>query len=186
MEDETQLTGPENPYRFGFHSNRPEFILRVMTVLCVAITFTSCSNNEKTHATGPPGSAPAISSLYNGNGWLSWDKAARLAYMNGFLTGVLDGQSAGCTIITNAIEASPQAATLDRAFLEHQRQDCEPESLRRFTKPPEFYEDVLTRFYTRYPEDRDIPYPSVLSELADSTDVEKTPVGLHERVRHFH
>jgi hypothetical protein len=173
-----------NAYRIGFLSKRSEFTLRVITVLCLAITLTSCSNNQETHVTAPSGSAPVISSLYDGNGWLSWDKAARLAYMNGFLTGVVEGQSAGCTIITNALEASPQAATLDHAFLEHQRQDCEPESLRRFTKPPEFYEDVLTRFYTRYPEDRDIPYPSLMSELADSTDVEKTPAGIHKRVRH--
>ena len=170
--------------RPGFSPNCAEFILS--TVLFTAIVLASCSNNQKLQVAAPAGSAPAISTHYDGNGWLSWDRPARLAYVNGFLTGVADGQSSGCTIMTNALEASPLTATLDHAFLEQQRQNCEPESLRRFTKSPEFYEDILTRFYTRYPNDRVIPYFSLLAELADSTDVEKTPAGLHERVRRAH
>ena len=181
--EKTQIFRLENPRWAGFSPNCAEFIALVSTVLFTAIVFTSCSNNQKLQVAAPASSAPASSTPYNGNGWLSWDRPTRLAYVNGFLTGVADGQSSGCTIMTNALEASPQTATLDHAFLEHQRQNCEPESLRRFTKPPEFYEVLLTRFYTQYPADRDILYSSLMSELADSTDVEKTPAGIHKRVR---
>jgi len=38
---------------------------------------------------------------------------------------------------------------------------------RKFTKPVDYYVDTLTRFYTKYPEDRNVPASYVLPMLSD-------------------
>lgn len=155
-------------------------------VLFLASILASCSSGERKDEVTNAVSEQGLTRPFSGDSWLSLDKSGRRAFVEGFLVGAADGQSFGCTTVTNAVEASPPGAKLGHEFLEQTRRDCEPENLHRFTKPPEFYEDVLTRFYSEYREDRDIPYPSLLPELADSTDVEKTPAGIHKHIQRAH
>jgi len=138
---------------------------------------------EKEVIARPADAVTSPGAMYTGNDWLAMDKTARLSYVIGYLVGRSDGQGSGCTIAFNSVEKSPQAASMGHELLVQLRERCGPEALRQFGKPPEFYEGLMTKFYTQYPDISDFPYTSIMGQLADSTNVDKTPEGLHKSFR---
>lgn len=171
-----------SPTHVRSRSPLPRF-LKAAAVLSLALYVVSCSKRAEPGASAP--SQRRLSKIvpYSGAAWLAMDSASRKALVTGYLIGAADGQHSGCTIFSNSIEATAAGASLGHSLLEQKREECEPENLRRFTKSPDFYESILTGFYVKYPEDADIPYPALLPQLADQTDVEKTPEGIHKHIR---
>ncbi len=96
--------------------------------------------------------------------WLSWSPDQRSEYVWGFLSGFREGKDVGCTYYEDAIsEKIPQEpVSLDK----RPRKRC-LEGTPDFTEPYfSSYVESITRYYTKYPRDRQAGMPRLLLEMA--------------------
>ncbi len=104
-----------------------------------------------------------------GDQWLSWSKAERIAFIDGFLTGYSNGSHKAC-LSANEIFEVGEAHRLgnDPAA----RCEARIETYTRYESSesgPDLsgYADVITEFYTKHPERRGIPFFYLLQFLSD-------------------
>lgn len=112
--------------------------------------------------------------------WLKWDKSSCLAFIMGNLRGHWDGVGAGCGDANRALRSLPGISGFTPEAAEEMRMDC-GKNYKPSNRPFESYEEVVTDFYLRYPEDRVIEIQDVLQLLAG--DPELTADDIHKRIK---
>ena len=111
-----------------------------------------------------------------GGEWLSWSPGQRTTYVDGFITGYLQGSQIACYVSDELFEVGkphrlgdqrdpgdlPSARCLAR---------MEEYSKAKYTEGsgPDFtaYTGVITKFYTEHPEYRGIPFVNLMKSLSD-------------------
>lgn len=109
--------------------------------------------------------------------WLSWSPEARAEYVQGYLSGFLEGKRAACSFYEEKVAAAPQKPVPPDKL---PRQAClaaQPDF-----KEPYFqtYVDAITNYYTKYPHDRQAGIPRILLELASPPSL--TVDQIHEKL----
>jgi hypothetical protein len=112
--------------------------------------------------------------------WLKWDKSSRLAFIMGNLRDHWDGVEAGCFDANRAVRSLPGISGFTPEADEEMRMDC-GNRYKPSDRTFESYEQQITNFYTRYPEDRIIEIQDVLLLLAG--DPKLTAEDVHKRIK---
>lgn len=111
--------------------------------------------------------------------WLSWSPKERSTYVDGFITGYLQGTNRACDIAQQLFgDRSTHHLGDERHPSDMPAARClagvEKYSKTRYTDAsgPDFsaYTDVITEFYTKHPEYRGIPFVRLLQLLSDSNN----------------
>jgi len=97
--------------------------------------------------------------------WLKWDKSSRLAFIMGNLRGHWDGVGAGCGDANRAVRSLQGISGFTPDAAEKMRMDC-GNNYKPSNRTFESYQEVITIFYIRYPEDRIIEIQDVVLLLA--------------------
>jgi len=163
---------------------------RTSKVICFAILplsaglwSSACSQNDS--AKNAPANTFNETDLLrqlDGETWLRLDKSARLAFIVGNLRGYFDGQAAGCGEAKLLAKSLPSVSGLSPGTAEDMRFQC-VSKFKPSRRPFESYEEVITDFYSRYPEDRTIDIPEVLGLLAYDSDAKLTADDIHKGIR---
>jgi hypothetical protein len=98
---------------------------------------------------------------------MSWNHVQRDMFIRGFLVGHREGFRRACIATIDLVKSTgkPDANGTSSCFASEQF----------FRKEVSYYENFVTDFYTKYPEDRDLP----LRILIEDSE-EKTPEQVHE------
>lgn len=115
---------------------------------------------------------PSARTEKDGDTWIIWDKAQRLAFIDGYIQGNRDGHQKGCGTAEQLIAANAGAKKVINGLLKR----C-LESKASFTKAPDDYEESITSFYQEYPQDREVPMRLVFQFMSDESG--KTPEQIH-------
>jgi hypothetical protein len=112
--------------------------------------------------------------------WLQWDKTSRKAFVLGNIRGHWDGVMDGCGDAKRAVKSLPGISGFTPEVADEMRLDCG-----KYYKPSnraiESYEEVVTNFYNRYPEDRIIEIQDVLRLLEG--DPKLTAEDIQKRIK---
>ncbi len=116
---------------------------------------------------------------YRGGEWLSWSPNERSNYIRGYLFGRSEGILEACRTADLLFEVDrrhtpgdkdrasdlPSARCLARAngYSKYSRAPSVPNTRQDFSA----YTDVITEFYSKYPEYRSIPFPYLMDHLSD-------------------
>jgi len=111
-----------------------------------------------------------------GGEWLSWSPEQRATYVDGFITGYLQGRNQACAVADELFEKGKPHRLGDG----HHPDDLpsarclaqmEEYSRGRYTASGSIdassYTDVITEFYTKHPEYRGIPFVNLMKLLSD-------------------
>lgn len=154
--------------------NSPAFWL-LPIALTAALFSCGCSRSQPTESRAKADVAPPFSAEM----WLKWDRSSRLAFIMGNLRGHWDGVGAGCGDANRALRSLPGVSGFTPEAAEEMRMDC-GKNYKPSNRSFESYEEVVTNFYLRYPEDRVIEIQDVLQLLA--ADPELTADDIHKRI----
>jgi len=143
-----------------------------MLLLC------ACSKGPSPKKVGATDSPPPFS----GDMWLRWDRSARVAFVMGDLRGLWDGQGAGCGDAKLELRSLPGVVGLTPELAEKIRFQC-ANKFKLPARPFDSYEQVITDFYTRFPEDRGVEIQDVLQFLAYDLDAKLTAADIHKRIK---
>ena len=101
--------------------------------------------------------------------WLSWSSDERVDYVWGFLSGFVEGKRVGCTYYEDAITGKTPSEPI--------RLDKRPKKIcldgtPDFTEEPSsIYVEKITKYYTKYPRDRQAGMGRLLLEMAISPGI---------------
>ena len=105
---------------------------------------------------------------HQGDTWLKWNHDQRQAYVFGYISGYLNGHDEACRQVTR-----------DRTTDAH-ADNCADQRI-DFSKGTDFV-SLVTEFYNRYPEDRELDIAEVLGQLTQGLTLEE--VHKHPFPRH--
>jgi hypothetical protein len=134
--------------------------LVVLVSVAFALTLLLSSGLTKARAQGGPQTPAEM--------WLSWSSDTRAEFVGGYVEGFVEGERQGCSFYADKITP----------YMPHKPEP--PEKLPRlaclsalpdFVKPTKEYVDAITKYYTKYPNDRQAGISRILLESA-------TPPGL--------
>ncbi len=153
----------------------------LIAALSVTIFGSSCSRSQQSEH-NPTGSTAKteVAPPFSAEMWLKWDKSSRLAFIMGNLRGYWDGVGAGCFDAKRALRSLPGVGGLTPEAAEEMRMHCGTR-YKPSNRPFESYEEVVTNFYIRYPEDRVIEIQDVLQLLAG--DPKLTAEDIHKSIK---
>ena len=173
-----QNTAVRNVHRARLIS-RPSWLL----VAALSATFLSsaCSRSQQSeHASSGSRARAEVAAPFRAEMWLQWDKSSRMAFVLGNLRGHWDGVMDGCGDANRAIRSLPGIGGFTEEAADKMRLDCG-----KYQKPSnraiESYEEVVTNFYNRYPEDRIIEIQDVLRLLEG--DPKLTAEDIQKRIK---
>ncbi len=149
----------------------------LLVALGTTVIGAGCSRTRQPERSS--GGGTAVAPAFSAEMWLKWDKSARLAFIMGNLRGHWDGVGAGCGDANRAVRSLRGVSGFTPEAAEEMRMDC-GKNYKPSNRPFESYEEVVTNFYTRYPEDRVIEMQDVLRLLAG--DPELTAEDVHKRI----
>jgi hypothetical protein len=107
-----------------------------------------------------------------GEEWLSWSPAQRSTYISGYVTGYLMGSHDACGATDQLFEVGKP-----HRLYEDPSARCQAHLETYSSRDTATYTTVITEFYTKYPQYRDIPYPYLLKFETDNQH--KTADELH-------
>jgi hypothetical protein len=153
----------------------------LLAALSMALFGSSCSRDQQPkHGSTGNRANPEVALPFSAEMWLKWDKPSRIAFLMGYLRGHWDGVGAGCADAKRAVRSLPGVSGFTPEAADEMWMHCgtnyKPSS-RAFAS----YEEVVTNFYTRYPEDRIVEVPDVLLLLAP--DSELTADDIHKSIK---
>ncbi|SRR5258708_27851261 len=155
----------------------------IVVILSATLLATGCSRSQQSEH-NPTGSTAKteVATPFSAEMWLKWDKSARLAFIMGNLRGHWDGVGApaGCGDANRAIRSLAGISGFTEEAAEKMRMNC-GNTYKPSSRSFESYEEVITTFYTRYPEDRIIEIQDVLRLLAG--DPELNAEDIHKRIK---
>jgi hypothetical protein len=114
--------------------------------------------------------------IARGGEWLSWSPGQRATYVDGFITGYLQGSLSACEVADQLFEVGmPHRLGDDQHPSEVPSARClarmEKYSKAKYTEATgqdfSAYTDVITEFYTKHPEYRGIPFMNLMKWLSD-------------------
>jgi hypothetical protein len=124
-----------------------------------------------------PGAQVRPEQLNRGGEWLSWNPGQRATYVDGFITGYLQGSHSACEV---AQELFGKPGKMYRLGDEHHPSEMpsarclarmEEYSKARYTESSGMdgsaYTDVITEFYTKHPEYYGITFVDLMKSLSD-------------------
>ncbi len=168
-------------------TQRARLSWRLFSLLTLSLTANllavSCSKNGSSDkGSGKNVQMAERAAPFSGEMWLKWDRPTRLAFVMGNLRGYWDGQDAGCGEAKILAQSLPDVRGMTKDVAEDLRFRC-TSKLKPSNRTFESYEEVVTDFYTRYPEDKTIEIPEILQLLAYDTDGKLTAIDIHKRVQ---
>ncbi len=153
----------------------------LLAALNITFFASGCSRNQQPeHNPSGSGASTEVAPPFSAERWLQWDKSSRLAFIMGNLRGHWDGVLAGCGDAKLEVATLRGVSGFTREVADEMYMHCGTRyklSNRTF----ESYEEVVTSFYTRYPEDRIIEIQDILQLLAG--DSELTAEDIHKRIK---
>jgi hypothetical protein len=135
-------------------------------LLCVA----TCCTRGQEH----PSRFANTGRSFQGSLWMGWNGTQRDMFIRGFLVGHDEGLRRGCSSVANVTKfdairtESPEDSLIGKCLANQEI----------FRKAASYYENFVTAFYTKYPEDRDLPLQILIEDSED-----KTPEQIHEWVK---
>src|SRR6266403_107602 len=158
---------------------------RTFWLLLAGLSFVSfasgCSRSQQSEHNSTGSTAKTeVAPPFSAEMWLKWDKSSRLAFIMGNLRGHWDGVGAGCGDANRAVRSLPGISGFTEEAAEKMRMNC-GNRYKPSSRSFESYEEVVTTFYTRYPEDRIIEIQDVLQLLAG--DPKLTAEDIHKRIK---
>jgi hypothetical protein len=160
-------------------------ILRSHWLLVAALSATllssGCSRSQQSAlASSGSRAGTEVAPPFSAEMWLKWDKSSRIAFVLGNLRGHWDGVMDGCGDAIRAVGSLPGISGFTEEAADKMRLDCG-----KYQKPSnraiESYEEVVTNFYNRYPEDRIIEIQDVLRLLEG--DPKLTAEDIQKRIK---
>ena len=119
---------------------------------------------------------PGPGQIDRGGEWLSWSSEQRATYVDGFITGYLQGSHRACEVADDLFEVGkPHRLGDEHHPSEIPSARClarmEEYSKAKYTETsgPDFsaYADVITEFYAKHPEYQGVPFVNLLKLLSD-------------------
>jgi len=157
------LLSSQNTYARNVHSERLLSLSRWLLVATLSATILSsvCLRSQRSAlaSSGKTEAAPFSAEM-----WLQWDKTARKAFVLGNIRGHWDGVMDGCGDAKRAVRSLPGISGFTAEVADEMRLDC-GKHYKPSNRSIESYEEVVTNFYNRYPEDRIIEIQDVLRLL---------------------
>lgn len=104
---------------------------------------------------------PSSQSGGTGEEWLSWTPEQRSVYVDAYLTGYTSGKTDACIAAAELFEVHKRVTpedTLDRRCFRHSK---------TYSRSRDDYASLLTEFYARCPERKNIPYAYLMIQLTD-------------------
>jgi len=176
------LLSPQNTAVRYMRSTRlisgPYWLL--LAALSTTLLGSGCSRSQQSeHASSESRARTAVAPPFSAEMWLQWDKSSRIAFVLGNVRGHWDGVMDGCGDANRAIRSLPGIGGFTEEAADKMRLDCG-----KYQKPSnraiESYEEVVTTFYNRYPEDRIVEIQDVLRLLEG--DPELTAEDIQKRI----
>lgn len=152
----------------------------LVAALSAALVSSSCSRRQPEHDSTGNRANPEIAFPLDAEAWLKWNKPSRIAFLAGYLRGHWDGVGAGCFDATRAVRSVPGVRGFTPEVADEMWMHCGT-NYKPSNRAFESYEEVVTNFYTRYPEDRMVEIQDVLLLL--SPDPKLTAEDVHERIK---
>lgn len=142
----------------GLTGRKDEKMKRLLFVNCISVILIVVL-----HSTSMP-----QNQLDRGGEWLSWSPAERNVFINGFIAGYTNGSYKACLAANDLFEVG-QSHRLNEQPSMRCSAHLETYSKYYYRGSPDFssYTTVITEFYTKYPEHRNIPFVYILSFLND-------------------
>jgi hypothetical protein len=159
--------------------SRPYWLL----VAALSATFLSpgCSRSPQSeHASSGSRARTEVAPPFSAEMWLQWDKSSRMAFVLGNLRGHWDGVSAGCGDAKLAVGNLRGVSGFTPEVADEMYVHCGTR-YKPSNRSIESYEEVVTNFYNRYPEDRIIEIQDVVLLVAG--DPELTAEDIHKRIK---
>jgi len=130
----------------------------VLTVIAAIAGMSSAheTQEKKPQAQQTINRFPESRARLQGEIWLSWDERDRIGFIRGFMTGYEIGHYSGCSYGITLFQSEFVSAV--------KHGECRQKKL-RYNESIATYENQMTRFYTLYPQDRDLPMGRLLTEL---------------------
>jgi hypothetical protein len=153
----------------------------LVAVLSATLLSSGCSRSQQPeHASSGTRAKTEVATPFSAEMWLQWDKSSRMAFVLGNLRGHWDGVTDGCGDAKRAVSSLPGISGFTPEVADEMYLDCG-----KYYKPSnraiESYEEVVTNFYKRYPEDRIIEIPDVLRLLEG--DPKLTAEDIQKRIK---
>ena len=98
---------------------------------------------------------------HQGKRWLSWSTQERYLFLEGYLSGLAEGHEGGCFDYEVGTPHRSDAKMQEKSPVEK----CLDLGL-KFDQPGDYYERLMTKYYTTYPEDENLPMRKLLAELS--------------------
>jgi hypothetical protein len=121
----------------------------------------------KDHQT-PPRNTSTIFSTHrrdgDGNLWLRWDQSERKTYLSGYLDGYHSGHDEGCGTAIDILAPTPS-----QLRLKDPSRNCNNAEA-HWLNPDQSYADQITDFYSRFPDERDVPLPFMLWAMSGGNE----------------
>jgi hypothetical protein len=149
----------------------------LVAALSATLLGSGCSRSQQPALAS---SGTEVAPPFSAEMWLKWDKSSRIAFVLGNLRGHWDGVMDGCGDAIRAVRSLPGISGFTDEAADKMRLDCG-----KYQKPSnraiESYEEVVTNFYNRYPEDRIIEIQDVLRLLEG--DPKLTAEDIQKRIK---
>jgi hypothetical protein len=153
----------------------------LVAALIATLLGSGCSRSHQPEQNSAGSSAKTeVAPPFSAQMWLKWDKSSRIAFVMGNLRGHWDGVGAGCGDANRAIRSLPGISGFTPEAAEEMWLDC-GKNYKPSNRAFESYEEVVTDFYTRYPEDQEIEIQDVVLLLAG--DPKLTADDIHKRIK---
>ena len=159
--------------------SRPYWLL--FAALSATLLSSGCSRSPQSEHASPGSRARTeVAPPFSAEMWLQWDKSSRMAFVLGNLRGHWDGVSAGCGDAKLAVGALRGVSGFTPEVADEMYVHCGTR-YKPSNRSIESYEEVVTNFYNRYPEDRIIEIQDVVLLVAG--DPELTAEDIHKRIK---
>jgi hypothetical protein len=126
-------------------------------VLLSVSIFSVCQSAPQEKEAGHSARFPASRTIMPGEVWLSWETPIRQWFVKGFMAGYEVGYHEGCK------DAASDAKTTQSDKSQDADRSCPNEEV--FNNKAGVYERQMTEFYVKYPQDRDLPLPTLARML---------------------
>lgn len=152
-------------------------------VLLLVMVGVSCSRKDDSSKISAAREPQAeMTSPFSGHTWLTWDKPSRVAFITGNIQGYWDGQAAGCGQAKLLVMSPSASVSLTEEAAEQMRFRC-VNKFKLSNRSFDSYEQVITDFYSRYPDLRQIEVQDLLQMLMYDPQGKLTAKGLREQTR---
>lgn len=156
----------------------PHWLL--FAALSTTLWSSGCSRRQQSeHASSGNPARTEVAPPFSAEMWLQWDKTSRTAFVLGNLRGHWDGVMAGCGDAKLAVGTLRGVSGFTPEVADEMYMRCGAR-YKPSNRSIESYEEVVTDFYSRYPEDRTIEIQDV---LLLAMDPELTAEGIHKLIK---